>query len=124
LWPIIPSQGPQLRGGRPLQLFPALLRATSFIKSSESNPLLTVICHAVALTHVWRAKFQCITNVKENSMKRTLTLLSMSLVLAIAALAQTSQPTTKAGCANCCKDKCGQSCCKDGCKGGGCCGGK
>jgi len=54
-------------------------------------------------------------------MKRTFALLSMSLVLAVAALAQTSQPTTKAGCANCCKDKCGQSCCEKGCNKCGCC---
>jgi len=53
-------------------------------------------------------------------MKRAFALLSMSLVLAAAAFAQTSQPTAKAGCANCCKDKCGQSCCGDGCK-GSCC---
>ena len=57
-------------------------------------------------------------------MQRTFALLSMSLVLAVAAFAQTSQPKAQAGCCTtCCQDKCGQSCCENGCT-PDCCQGK
>lgn len=56
-------------------------------------------------------------------MKRTFALLSFSLVLAVAAFAQTSSPKSKAGCTTCCEDKCGASCCQGGCT-SDCCKGK
>jgi len=58
-------------------------------------------------------------------MKRTIVSLSLMLVLAVAAFAQTSRLNPKAqtaGCAGCCADGCGKTCCPDGC--GGCCDGK
>ena len=57
-------------------------------------------------------------------MKRTIVLLSMLLVLAVAAFGQTLQlkHAKAANCGNCCPDGCGQSSCPDGC--GTCCKGK
>ena len=56
-------------------------------------------------------------------MKRTFAVLSMAVVLAITAFAQTSQFSAKKGnCTTCCPDKCGD-CCKEGCA-SDCCQGK
>jgi hypothetical protein len=59
-------------------------------------------------------------NVKEISMKRNLAMLSLVCVLAVAAIAQTSQ--LKAACGACCQGKCTPACCQHGC--GSCCPGK
>jgi hypothetical protein len=49
-------------------------------------------------------------------MKRTLASLSIVLVLAVTAFAQTSRLSAKAlYCNACCHSHCGQSCCTDGC---------
>jgi len=56
-------------------------------------------------------------------MKRTITFLSLALVLAVTAYAQTSQgKTAKASCGACCGGNCTHSGCSDGC--GDCCKGK
>lgn len=56
-------------------------------------------------------------------MKRTIALLSLGLVLAVTAVAQTSQlKAVKAACGACCGSICSQTCCPDGC--GDCCDGK
>jgi hypothetical protein len=46
-------------------------------------------------------------------MKRMFAVLSVAVVLAVSAFAQTSQ-LKKACCTTCCTDKC-SDCCKDGC---------
>jgi len=59
-------------------------------------------------------------------MKRTIISLSMMLVLAIAAFAQTSNAQSKATkgcCGACCGDHCGKTCCQSGCT-DACCKGK
>lgn len=49
-------------------------------------------------------------------MKRTLALLSLSLVLAATAFAQPAQPKAGADCcATCCQGKCDQACCDGAC---------
>jgi hypothetical protein len=64
-----------------------------------------------------------IIDVKEIQMKRTIAFLSLGLVLAVTAIAQTSQlKVVKAACGACCGGNCSQSCCPDGC--GDCCKGK
>jgi hypothetical protein len=56
-------------------------------------------------------------NVKEIPMKRTIAMLSLVLVLAVTAFAQTSQ--LKSACPDCCKDGSCTTCCPNGC--GDCC---
>jgi hypothetical protein len=57
-------------------------------------------------------------------MKRTFALLSVSLILALAAFAQTRMHKASNGCCTtCCQDKCGDSCCQGGCT-SACCQGK
>jgi hypothetical protein len=53
-------------------------------------------------------------------MKRMIATLSLVCVLAVTAIAQTSQ--IKAACSACCQGKCTPACCQHGC--GGCCPGK
>lgn len=56
-------------------------------------------------------------------MKRTISILSLILVLAVTAFASpTLVKAAKVACGSCCGDNCGQSCCPDGC--GDCCQGK
>jgi 4-hydroxy-3-methylbut-2-enyl diphosphate reductase IspH len=73
---------------------------------------------------ILEARFvNAINNVKEIHMKRTIAFLSLGLVLAVTAIAQTSQlKAVNAACGACCGDNCSQSCCPDGC--GDCCNGK
>jgi len=53
-------------------------------------------------------------------MKRTITVLSLALVLAVTAFAQTTQgKAAKASCGACCGGNCSPSCCPAGC--GDCC---
>jgi len=54
-------------------------------------------------------------------MKRTLALLSLTIVLAATAFAQTTQPKTGC-CSSCCQGMSGKSCCQGG--GSDCCKGK
>jgi len=59
-------------------------------------------------------------------MKRSIVSLSMMLVIAVAAMAQTSTLRTKAAkgcCVACCGDHCGKTCCPSGCT-DDCCKGK
>jgi hypothetical protein len=59
-------------------------------------------------------------------MKRTIVSLSLMLMFAVAAFAQSSNMQTKTAkgcCGACCGDKCGKSCCQSGCT-GACCQGK
>lgn len=48
-------------------------------------------------------------------MKRTFVFLGLSVVLAMATLAQSVSFARGVMCKSCCHDKCGQSCCKSGC---------
>lgn len=48
-------------------------------------------------------------------MKRTFVFLSLSVVLAVATLAQSSPFAKGSMCKSCCHDKCGQTCCQNGC---------
>lgn len=50
-------------------------------------------------------------------MKRTFVFLGLSVILAIATLAQGTYFAKGNMCKSCCHDKCGQSCCKSGCTG-------
>ena len=64
-----------------------------------------------------------IINVKEILMKRTVMFLSLALVFAATAFAQTMQlKSAKAGCGACCGGSCDPTCCQTVC--GDCCTGK
>ncbi len=56
-------------------------------------------------------------------MKRTIAALSIALVLAVTAIAQSPRSAKNADCGSCCGSTCGQTCCQGGCN-GSCCQGK